>query len=157
MGFAEFVLSYGGCGRSPKAPGTVGTFGAAVTAAAFLHFAPALSAQWVLLAGGWVLLASALTVLLTPVLEAAHGKDPGVIVMDEVAGYWATLLLVERPDATHLVAAFFVFRLLDVAKPWPAGRLERLPSGWGVLLDDVAAGLYGAVLLGALDRWIDAA
>jgi phosphatidylglycerophosphatase A len=73
--------------------------------------------------------------------------------MDEVAGYWATLLFVENPGPLHLAAAFFLFRFLDVLKPWPACSLEALPSGWGVLLDDVAAGLYGGAALWALDRW----
>jgi phosphatidylglycerophosphatase A len=104
-----------------------------------------------------VVVASALTVLLTPSVEVTRGKDPGVIVMDEVAGYFATLLLVQRPGATHLVLAFFVFRLLDIVKPWPARAFERLPSGWGVLLDDVAAGLYGAAILLGLDRLVASA
>jgi phosphatidylglycerophosphatase A len=94
-------------------------------------------------------------VLLTPVIEAEDGKkDPQVIVTDEVAGYWATLALVQRPDVTALIAAFFVFRFLDVWKPPPARQLEKLPSGWGVLLDDVMSGVYGAVLLWALGRVI---
>lgn len=157
--FAKLVLSYLGCGLSPKAPGTVGTAGAALTAGAFLAWAPAsVTGDWQVLAGAWIVVASLLTILLTPVLEAETGeKDPGVIVMDEVAGYWATLLFLDRPGAMHLVAAFFLFRFLDVWKPWPAGWLERLPSGWGVLLDDVAGGLYGGLMLLALDRWTAAA
>jgi phosphatidylglycerophosphatase A len=108
-----------------------------------------------LVAAGVVIVAVGLTVLLTPDVEVESGKDPGVIVMDEVAGYWATLLVFERPGWTQLVAAFFVFRLFDIVKPWPGRALERLPSGWGVALDDVMAGVYGAALLGAA-QWIAA-
>jgi phosphatidylglycerophosphatase A len=155
VSLARFVLSYGGCGLLPKAPGTWGTAGAAVTAWAFLEYWPGARERWPVLCVGWVLLASALTVLLTPVLEAADKvKDPQSVVMDEVAGYWATLALARRPDVTTLIVAFFLFRFLDVWKPPPARQLERLPSGWGVLLDDVMSGVYGAGLLWALDRMI---
>ncbi len=148
MRFERFLLSYGGCGLFPKVPGTVGTAGAAATAALILVLAPGSARNWTLLCVGWVGVATALTVLFTPAIEAAGGKkDPQVIVMDEVAGYWATLLGAVTPDLTHLVAAFFLFRLLDVIKPWPANALERLPQGWGVALDDVMAGLYGAAIL----------
>jgi len=153
--FERFVLSYGGCGLLPKAPGTWGTAGAALTAWAFLEFWPDARAYWLPLCLAWVVVASAVTVLLTPVIEEADGvKDPQSIVTDEVAGYWMTLALARRPDATTLVVAFFLFRFLDVWKPWPANRLESLPSGWGVLLDDVMSGVYGAVALWGLDRVI---
>ena len=96
--------------------------------------------------------------LLTPDVEAEDGrKDPQSIVMDEVAGYWATLALARSPDASTLTVAFFLFRFLDVVKPWPAWKLESLPGGWGVLLDDVMAGIYGAAILWGLDRIVLAA
>lgn len=155
MSFARFVLSYGGCGLLPKAPGTWGTAGAAVTAWLFLAYWPGAQEKWPLLCCAWVVLASTLTILLTPVVEAETGvKDPQSIVTDEVAGYWATLSLARHPDVTTLIVAFFLFRFLDVWKPPPARQLERLPSGWGVLLDDVMSGVYGAGLLWALDRMI---
>lgn len=154
MLFARIVLSYLGFGLAPVAPGTFGTLGAALTAGAFLAWAPHLTDRWQVLAGAWIVVASALTILLTPVVEAGAGKkDPGVIVLDEVAGYWATLLFLTDPQPVHLAAAFFVFRFFDVAKVWPGRWLESLPSGWGVLLDDVVAGLYGGLVLFALDRW----
>src|SRR5437016_1466364 len=113
MSFARFVLSYGGCGLLPKIPGTWGTAGAAVTAWAFLEFWPGARANWLLLCVAWVVLASILTILLTPIVEAEDKiKDPQSIVTDEVAGYWATLALAQRPDVTTLVVAFFLFRFL---------------------------------------------
>lgn len=152
MNFSRFVLSYGGLGELPVAPGTWGTLGAMVTAAALLEI-DGVAKEFRLVAVGWVVVAVGLTVLLTPDVEREGGKDPGVIVMDEVAGYWATLLVFERPGWTQLIAAFFVFRLFDIVKPWPGRALEHLPSGWGVALDDVMAGIYGAILLGAA-QWI---
>ena len=87
----------------------------------------------------------------------SHGtgqEGPSWVVTDEVAGYWMTLAFANRPDLTTLVVAFFLFRFLDVWKPWPARAFESLPSGWGVLLDDVMSGVYGAAALWGLDRVI---
>lgn len=155
MSIARIVLSYGGCGLLPKAPGTWGTAGAAVTAWLFLTYFPDARERWPWICLAWVVIASIVTVLLTPIVEEEDGvKDPQSIVTDEVAGYWATLALARRPDVTTLVVAFFLFRFLDVWKPPPARQLERLPSGWGVLLDDVMSGVYGAGILWALDRVI---
>lgn len=129
--------------------------GAALTAWGFLEFWPGARTNWLWLCLAWVAVASIVTILLTPVIEAEDGiKDPQTVVTDEVAGYWATLALVPRPDLAALVVAFFVFRFLDVWKPPPARQFERLPSGWGVLLDDVMSGVYGAGILWGLNRLI---
>ena len=107
--------------------------------------------MWLEVCLGVVVLASLVTVLLTPGVERRSGKDPQVVVTDEVAGYFATVALVADPQPMHLAAAFFVFRFLDIVKPWPGRLLETLPGGWGVLLDDVLAGVYGALLLFAVE------
>ncbi len=151
---ARWLLSFFGCGFAPKIPGTVGTAGAAAVAAAILVSWPGAPAHWVPLCLAWIAAASVVTVALPPLVEPDLGKDPQVIVTDEVAGYWATLLPCARPDLTTLVVAFFLFRFLDIVKPWPACALERLPGGWGVLLDDVVSGLYGAAVLWGIDRLI---
>ena len=79
--------------------------------------------------------------------------DPGQVVIDEVVGQMLTLLL--QPDATWkwFVGGFVLFRIFDVLKPYPARRLEHAPGGWGIMLDDVAAGLYGLGTL-ALLGWV---
>jgi phosphatidylglycerophosphatase A len=81
--------------------------------------------------------------------EFFGSKDPGPVVIDEIAGQIITLLA--RPDASWrwLLAGFVLFRLMDVVKPFPARRAEHLPGGWGIMTDDVAAGLYslGGLLL----------
>ena len=93
------------------------------------------------------------------VQQAGGGADHGWIVIDEVAGLWITLLgLVGLPPlhgtglALGLGAAFVVFRVLDISKPGPIGRLDRRHDALGVMGDDIVAGLAGAALLLAA-RW----
>lgn len=82
--------------------------------------------------------------------SARDMKDPGSVVADEFAGQWATLVLVPN-DLTLYVIGFLVFRVLDILKPWPASWADRnLPGGFGIVVDDVIAGLMGLVLMGAL-------
>ena len=79
-------------------------------------------------------------------VEAAAGKtDPGFVVIDEVAGQWITLLFAPVAWKT-LLAGFILFRGFDIVKPPPVRQLERLPAGSGIVLDDVAAGIYALVV-----------
>jgi phosphatidylglycerophosphatase A len=73
--------------------------------------------------------------------------DPRYVVIDEVVGQMLTFLA--RPDGawTWLLAGFVLFRIFDVVKPFPARRVERLAGGWGIMMDDVAAGAYSMVAL----------
>jgi phosphatidylglycerophosphatase A len=75
-------------------------------------------------------------------------KDPGAAVVDEVVGMWLSLLFLPFTPATA-VAGFLLFRALDVFKPWPARQFESLPGGWGIMTDDVMAGIYANLLLQA--------
>jgi len=74
-------------------------------------------------------------------------KDPGAIVWDEFVGMWITLILL--PEGWYfLIAGFLLFRLFDIAKPWPVNYLDRqIPGGLGIMVDDVAAGLYALASL----------
>ncbi len=72
--------------------------------------------------------------------------DPSIVVIDEIVGVWITLLFLPKSVAS-IVGAFILFRLFDVVKPYPAGRLERIPDGWGIMLDDVVAGIYANIVL----------
>ncbi len=145
--WARVVASFGGVGFTPRAPGTAGTLAA-------------LPFGWALLQAPWLLVGAILAACVggtVAVQRAADGVDHGWIVIDEVAGLWITLLgLVGLPRlppphgiglAVGLVTAFALFRLLDIAKPGPIGRIDRRHDSLGVMGDDVAAGLAGAVLL----------
>jgi phosphatidylglycerophosphatase A len=74
-------------------------------------------------------------------------KDPPLVVVDEVAGLLVTMLPVHHFSWRAMVLGLLCFRALDIAKPWPVRRLERLPAGWGIVLDDVAAGILGACIM----------
>ncbi len=68
-------------------------------------------------------------------------KDPQVIVVDEIVGMWIALLFVPF-EIVNVAGAFLAFRLFDIVKPFPARQAEQLPAGWGIMVDDVAAGVY---------------
>jgi phosphatidylglycerophosphatase A len=88
----------------------------------------------------------------TRVARESGREDPGHVVIDEVAGQWTTLIVC-HPDWRHGLLALVLFRLFDIAKPWPIRKLEALPGGWGIMLDDLAAGVLGLLVLTALQRW----
>jgi phosphatidylglycerophosphatase A len=76
--------------------------------------------------------------------EREFGHDGGPIVVDEIVGQWIAIAGLPATPLS-LGAAFFFFRAFDVLKPFPAGRSQKLPGGWGVLADDVFAGIYAAI------------
>ncbi len=73
--------------------------------------------------------------------------DPGLVVIDEVAGQWIALSGATHLNWRSLTLAFLLFRLFDIWKPWPTRPLEKLPGGWGIVLDDCMAGVYAAAAL----------
>ena len=79
-------------------------------------------------------------------------EDPGFVVIDEVAGQWIALLGCPF-DLRHAAIALVLFRLFDITKPFPARQLESLPGGWGIVFDDVAAGLYAWGIAALLRIW----
>ncbi len=80
--------------------------------------------------------------------EIFRTKDNRTIVIDEIAGYLLGMLLVPA-TWQYITAAFFLFRAFDIIKPYPLRRLESLPGGWGVVLDDIGAGVYTNIVLQA--------
>ena len=112
-----------------------------------------------------VLAGSVICVRFAPAVIAATGEnDPGEIVADEIAGQSATFLTIgflaietfsTRQILGTAVLGFLLFRALDTIKPWPIRKLEKLPEGWGILADDLMAGVYaGIILLLCLRLWI---
>ncbi|MHA1565740.1 MAG: phosphatidylglycerophosphatase A family protein [Alphaproteobacteria bacterium] len=135
------IATWFGSGLLPWAPGTWGSLAA-------LPFAAALA--W--LGGPWVLSIATIVSFLVGVwasqryAEAINRKDPGCIVIDEVAGQWLAIL----PIATNFwlyPVAFLAFRLFDITKPWPARNAENLPGGVGIMADDIIAGFYAGIVV----------
>ena len=133
-------------GYSAFAPGTVGS---AVALVVYCLLPPLGTTAWV--AGLTVLFF--VGVYTASAGEAVWGKDPSYVVIDEFFGFFVTLSLL--PQSVGLgIAGFFLFRFLDIVKPFPARRSEDLPGGWGVVIDDLIVGVYGnLVLRGALLVW----
>lgn len=78
-------------------------------------------------------------------------KDPGEVVIDEIVGYLITMGLVPF-SLIKAIVGFFLFRVFDILKPFPIKRLERSQGGWGIMLDDVMAGLYASLILRIIFR-----
>lgn len=142
MRLARLVASGGGVGFMPRAPGTWGSLLAAIVGAGLLTA----GGRWALGAGVIVAVASGLWAI----PRAAGDADPGWVVIDEVAGMWIAMLPLPRPSPFGVMAAFLLFRLLDIAKPGPIGSIDRMEGRVGVMGDDVAAGLTAAAVLWAL-------
>ncbi len=79
--------------------------------------------------------------------ESAWGHDPGRVVIDEVAGQWLTLLIGGSASWPYLIGGFVLFRIFDIWKPGPVDKLQRLPGAWGVMADDLLAGVFGGLIL----------
>jgi phosphatidylglycerophosphatase A len=130
-------------------PGS-GTWASAITVALWWEGARMITSHW--LAPAAVLVALAVTLIGIPastVVARESGRhDPRFVVIDEVAGQIIALVAVPL-NWKYLLASFILFRSFDIVKPFPLRRLERLPAGTGIMMDDVAAGLYALVLLHA--------
>ena len=145
MRLGRAVASGFGAGFAPVAPGSVGSAVATVLGAGLLA------------APGWALPCAAATASLGGVwaIRAAGVEgDPGWVTIDEVAGQWITLLGLARPTVVGLVAAFLLFRMLDVVKPGPVGWADRQEGAAGIMADDLIAGALAAGVLWAVRmRW----
>jgi phosphatidylglycerophosphatase A len=151
---ARLIATWFGAGLAPVAPGTFGT----------LATVPVYLALWRAGAPGWCLPIAAAAVTALGVVAAGRyeaevgGHDPQEIVIDEAAGYLVACSF--GPFGWRTAAlAFVLFRLIDACKPGPVQALERLPGGWGVMADDLGAGLVAGLILwlswGLLaGRWI---
>jgi len=137
--FSLAIATFGGVGFFPVAPGTAGS----VVAAILFWFIG--------------LLPLAFAILITVVLffigvwsgevveQHSAMRDPGYIVIDEVAGMWITLLFVPHALWAFLFG-FALFRIFDIVKPVPVNQIQSAHGGWGIMLDDVAAGIYAALI-----------
>lgn len=159
MSWREWIVTFGGAGKSPIAPGTAGSIATAVVIALLYSLIGERYSYlgWNLTLFAGVLAASYGMVVLGPWAVRHFGrKDPQNVVLDEAAGMLLTMLFLPiYPDSRQwlvFLVAFAAFRLFDVIKPPPCQKLEKLPSGWGILGDDLMAGLYANVLSQVITR-----
>ena len=130
---------YAGC--VPMAPGTLGTLVALPLAYLLSLLGPIEGVLFIIVFAGFAVWISG------EGEKVFQRKDPGLIVIDEMAGFLVTLFLISW-SWKNVVTGFFLFRLMDVVKPFPIRRLEsKWPGGWGVVGDDVLAGVYANVIL----------
>ena len=136
-----------GVGYAPIAPGTWGSMPSVLLAWVLGRTAPTwgvpVAAAACALAGTWAADRAAIR------FEA---RDPGRVVVDEIAGQLVALAFLP-PTPAVLIAGFLTFRALDIWKPWPANRLEALPGGSGIMADDLMAGLYANLIVQGLVAW----
>ncbi len=148
--WATMIATFLGIGRLRPGPGTWGSAAAALLWAAVAHELDSNFRTPALIA-----LALLVTVIGIPaatrVARDSATKDPQFVVIDEVAGQLIALIGVPLAWKTFL-AGFILFRAFDIVKPPPVRQLERLPEGTGIMLDDVAAGIYALVLMQVLLR-----
>jgi len=137
-------------GFVPVAPGTAGS---AVAAVIYFFFCASLGVV------GWLVVLTAAFFIGVYTADAAArewGEDPGPVVVDEGVGLLVTVAFLPH-SVWMAIVGFLLFRVLDIAKPLPVRQLERLPGGWGIVADDVAAGVCGNLLIRAglyLAEWL---
>jgi len=152
----RLLLSCFGLGRLPGAPGTYGSLPATIIFGLLCHLGASGISTAITMAV-LILTGSLICVKFAPDIITATGKtDPQEIVADELAGQAVTFLPVGlwainefQTGQIWIITAlgFALFRIFDIIKPWPIRRLEKLPKGWGILADDLLAGVFAAVAL----------
>jgi phosphatidylglycerophosphatase A len=151
--WAWAIATFFGAGLLKPGPGTWGSVAAVLLWAAFaftLH--PSTLTLTLALTLG-IALTLVFGIPAATIVERQSGRhDPQFVVIDEVAGQWIALLF-SPADWRHALIALVLFRLFDIVKPFPVRRLERLPGGWGIVFDDVAAGLYALGSASLLRIW----
>lgn len=151
--WAWIAATFFGAGLGKPGPGTWGSVAAALIWFAVAHFAYLSPIQAALMSAGGALLALLIGIPAATIVERESGcEDPGHVVLDEVCGQWIALAIVPANWA-HVLLALLLFRFFDILKPWPARQLERLPGGAGIMLDDVAAGIYALVVFLLIHHW----
>ena len=145
----------------PIASGTWGSMPIAVIFGLLCYFSiSALTISLTMIAIS--VLASSVCIVFGPeAIKATGKKDPSEVVADEAAGQAVTFLAIPFLSGNKIIITtaigFLLFRIFDIIKPWPCRRLEKLPAGWGILADDLAAGVYAAVILNICVRfWLTA-
>jgi len=128
-----------GSGYAPLAPGTAGS----LVALLIWVILPPMSAACQIAV---IIVTFLIGVPICTRMEKDYGHDPGQATWDEFVGQWTALFLLPKTPSI-LIASFLIFRALDVWKPFPARRSQKLPGGWGIMVDDLIVGVYTCLLL----------
>jgi len=137
--FEKFIGSGFFTGYFPVASGTVGSLAAIV-----IYLIPGFEKLFVIIPATLVIVFYG--IYIGTKFEAKYGKDPAQCTIDEVAGTWISLIALPKTFGI-IIAAFFLWRILDIIKPPPARNLERLKGGLGIMIDDVIAGIYTLIIM----------
>lgn len=126
-------------GYIPIASGTFGSL-----AALIVYLIPGFENLWVICPA--ILIMFVYGIYISGKFEKIYGKDPAECTVDEVVGTW--IALIALPKTILIIAtSFIIWRVLDIIKPFPAGKSERLPGGWGIMMDDVISGFYTLIII----------
>ncbi len=153
-GVGVLIATAGGIGFLRPAPGTWASVAAGLAAWVLCLEAGEQALTPVLVAGALAALAAGLLSSPAAIRHFAR-KDPSQVVIDEVLGTWAAIACIpasvlHREALLAVAVAVLAFRVFDIAKPWPVGWFERLPGGWGIMADDLAAGLVAGAFSAAV-------
>jgi phosphatidylglycerophosphatase A len=149
---ADFIATGFYSGRCPWLPGTAGSAAAALLAFFFFSTCPGVNTVTVNVILALITIAVGIAssnIVVDAGRYGADNKDPRPVVIDEFAGYFVTIIGLPAKPLPFAVA-FVAFRIFDILKPPPIKRLEHLPRGYGIVMDDVLAGIYAAILTRAV-------
>lgn len=141
--FSKFIASGFGVGFLPKAPGTWGALLALLLSLPLLYIE---NFQRNFILGILILVFTVAGVWSANKVEAAWGHDPKQVVVDEMVGFWITILFVP-PVLKYYIIGFVFFRFFDILKPLGIRKAEQLKGGYGVMADDIVAGIYSNIIL----------
>lgn len=133
----KVIATGAGLGYIQPAPGTMGALGGWAIGLALLQWSSH-PYNWLIL---FIIIFGLLGVWASASLEAIWGEDPSKVVIDEIVGIWISMLFLP-PGWIALIAAFVLFRIFDIYKPLYIKKAEQLKGGWGIMADDVLAGVY---------------
>lgn len=129
-------------GYVPVAPGTAGSL-----AGLLFYMIPGMEQPLTL--GFVTVVIFFIGIYVSKQMEQVYGEDPSIVVIDEVVGMWISLLFLPKGIWIALLA-FLFFRIFDIFKPPPARQLEKFKNGWGIMMDDVIAGVYANIVVGII-------
>lgn len=149
--FWKILATSGGVGFAPVAPGTAGAIIASAVAFILQSYTDFNTFQVVNIA--LIVFFTILGIIATNKLESEWGKDPGKIVIDESVGQWITYIMVPF-GLMNILIGLALFRIFDIWKPLGIRKLEKLKGGYGVMSDDILAGIYANIVLQLLVKFV---